>query len=128
MMMRLRIFLPSQIYLTEETGKIIGRSISGEFCLLPRHRDYVTALPPGILAHYPADGTEKFLAVDGGILVKQGQEILLAAGRVVAGGLGELEQEVATMLASQDQQEKKTMASIARLEAGFLRRFLEFRA
>jgi F-type H+-transporting ATPase subunit epsilon len=122
----LKIYLPSGIFLETIVGKVKGESPAGEFCLLPRHIDYVTALVPGILSYTNLDGREFFLALDNGILAKQGQEVMIAARRAVAGELGMLNQEVEKMLLAMNEREKLNKSAVAKLEAGFLRRFIEF--
>jgi F-type H+-transporting ATPase subunit epsilon len=124
--MRLKISLPSGAFMDEETIKIVAESPRGEFCLLPRHVDYVTALIPGILSYHTAQGEEVFLAVDHGILVKQGDHVFVSARHALQGALGELDTEVDRMISEVDEKETATRTSVARLEAGFVRRFLEF--
>lgn len=122
----LKIYLPSCIFLEGKVSKVKGESPAGEFCLLPRHIDYVTALVPSIFSYTKLDGREAFLALDNGILAKQGQEVKIAARRAVAGELGMLNQEVEKMLKARNEREKMNKSAVAKLEAGFLRRFLEF--
>ena len=123
----LKIYLPSGIFLEVKVGKVKGESPAGGFCLLPRHIDYVTALVPSIFSYTSLDGRESFLALDNGILTKQGQEVVIAARRAVVGELGTLHQEVEKMLAASEEREKMNKSAVAKLEAGFLRRFMEFR-
>jgi len=122
----LTLFLPSEVFLEAEVSKVIGESAEGSFCLLPRHIDYLTALVPGILSYILPSGQENFLAVDGGLLVKQQDRVLVVTRRAVRGALGQLQQEVESMLFDLDDKEKSTRTALARLEAGILRRFMEF--
>lgn len=124
--MRLRIVLPSSVFLDEEVTKVVAESPAGSFCLLPRHIDFVSALIPGILSYWTLQGEERFLAVERGILIKEGDRVLIAARHAVGGVLGELKQEVDRMIFEVDERERKTRSSVARLEAGFVRRFMEF--
>jgi len=124
--MNLKIVLPSGVFLDERIVKVTAESPAGEFCLLPRHIDYFTAISQGILSYTTPAGEEYFLAVDGGLLAKQGGEVFVAAGQAVAGALGELQKEVEAMHTQEDERDKTTRAAMARLEAGFLRRFMEF--
>ena len=124
--MHLTLFLPSEIFLNNKVDKIIGESPAGSFCLLPRHLDYLTALVPGILCYILPSGEENFLALDGGLLVKQQDRVLVVTRRAVRGALGQLQKEVESMLTDVDEKEKTTRTAMERLEAGFLRRFMEF--
>ncbi|MBU0946447.1 MAG: F0F1 ATP synthase subunit epsilon [Proteobacteria bacterium] len=124
--MDLKIYLPAGIFIEEKVAKVKGESPVGGFCLLPRHVDYVTALVSGIFSYTDLAGKEFFLALDNGILVKKGQEVMVAARQAVAGELGMLNQEVEKMLEARKEREKLNRTTVAKLEAGFLRRFMEF--
>jgi len=124
--MRLKIFLPTEMFLDEEVRKVVGEGAGGSFCLLPRHIDYVTALAPGILSYESGGGGEKFLAVNRGILVKQGEAVLVATRLAQAGVLGELEDEVRKMILQEDEKEKMARSAAAGMEANFVRGMLEF--
>ncbi len=123
--MKLRINLPSGIFLEEEVGSVIAESVNGRFCLLQRHIDMTTILAPGLLS-YRIDGMDSYLAVDHGVLVKQGHDVNVAARAAVAGELGFLEREIKRMQKEIDEQERITRSAVARLEADFVRRFMEF--
>lgn len=125
-MITLEIFLPTAKFLEEKVAQIRGEGLDGEFCLKPKHIDYATALRPGIFSYVSATGKEHFLAIDHGILVKQGPEVMIATRRTVAGELGQLEKEVENMLTEREEQEKQSRSAVAKLEIGFIKRFLEF--
>jgi len=124
-MILLKIYLPAACFLEQQVVKVKGESPLGEFCLKPRHIDYVTALVPGIFSYMTAEGKEFFLAMDSGTLVKQGNQVFVATRRAVAGELGHLNLEIEQMLISQDDRERQNRSSVARLEAGFLRCCME---
>jgi len=124
--LRLKIFLPSEVFLNEEVSKVVGEGPMGSFCLLPRHIDYVTALVPGIMSYHATESGEHFLAVHRGILVKQGDLVLVSTRQAVSGGLGKLQEEVKRMIVVVDEKEQMTRSACARLEASLVRRFVEF--
>lgn len=124
--MDLKIYLPSGIFLENKASKVKGESPEGAFCLLPHHIDYIIALIPSIFTYSDLSGQEFFFALDNGILVKQGPEVMIASRRAVAGKLGMLHQEVGKMILAREEREKIIKSAVARLEAGFLRRFMEF--
>jgi len=123
--MKLRINLPSGVFLEEEVGAVVAETAHGRFCLLQRHIDMSAVLVPGLF-NYRIDGVDTYLAVDRGVLVKQGHEVNVAARAAVAGELGSLEREVKRMLEEVDEQERITRSAVAKLEADFVRRFMEF--
>lgn len=125
--MKLTIHEPAEIFLDEAVVKVKAESPAGCFTLLPRHIDLATALVPGILSYETPEGGEVFLAVNGGILVKQGARVAVATQLAVRGDLGLLTRTIETLLVEADERERKTRAAVARLEADFVRRFMEFR-
>jgi F-type H+-transporting ATPase subunit epsilon len=122
----LTIYLPTEVFLDTQVKKVVAESPAGCFCLLPRHIDYATALVACILSYLSAADEEKFLAVESGILVKQGDKILICAHKAISGSLGKLKPEIEKISAIADTKEKKTRSAVARLEADFIRRFVEF--
>lgn len=130
--MRLKVMLPNEILVDEEVSKVVAEGENGSFCLLPRHVDFVSALVPGILAFVPEEGGdgdgEEFVAVDEGVLVKLGGEVLVSVRNAVAGaGLGELRKTVREKFAVLDDRQRSARSAVAGLEAGFVRRFIELR-
>ena len=125
--MKLKILLPTEILVDEEVTKVIAAGGNGSFCLLPRHIDFVAALAPGLLSFVKADdGSEEFLAVDEGILVKCGPEVLVSTPKAVRGPeLGTLQEMVEKTFKVLTNQEKQARSALANLEANFIRRFLK---
>jgi len=124
--MKLKIILPDNVFLDETVDKVISESPSGSFCIRPGHIDYVTALVPGILSYTTFEDREHFLALDGGLLVKNADQVLISSRNAVSGDLGTLRDHVARMITDISEKERKTRTSMARLEADFIRRFMEF--
>jgi F-type H+-transporting ATPase subunit epsilon len=124
--MRLRILLPSMVLADTPARKVTAEGLHGSFTILPRHVDVLAALAPGLLAYEPVDGGEAFAAVDGGLLVKHGEDVLISTARAVVGDdLGTLRQTVDREFLAVDDRERATRGVMARLEADFIRRFLE---
>jgi F-type H+-transporting ATPase subunit epsilon len=124
--MRLKVLLPTEILIDVEVTKVVAEAENGLFGLLPRHIDFVAALAPGLLAFESAAGQEEFLAVDEGILVKCGAEVLVSTRNAALGpDLGTLRQTVEAQFRVLDEREKMTRSALARLEADLVRRFIE---
>lgn len=127
-MMRLKVMLPSEILVEGPVGKIIAEAATGSFCLLPRHADLIAELVPGILRFFSQEGGEELLAVDEGVLVKYGATVLVSVRNAVGGApLGQLRQLVDQRFEQLDEQQRKARATMARLEAGFVRQFIQLR-
>jgi F-type H+-transporting ATPase subunit epsilon len=123
-LMSLKVLLPFQIF-AQETGvsRIVAETPAGSFGLLPHRLDCVAALAPGILTYETEAGGEVYFAVDHGVLVKTGQEVLVSVRRALRGtDLGRLRESVEREFMALDESEKSLRSVVAKLEAGFLRR------
>lgn len=126
--MNLKIMLPAEILIDNEVTKIVAEAENGYFCLLPHHVDFVAALIPGIFLYEAMGSRENYLAIDGGTLVKRGEEVLVSIrNAVTAPELGTLKLVVDEQFEELDEKEKKARTAAARLEVDLLRRFLELR-
>jgi len=125
MTMRVKLILPSGVFLEQDAVKVVAEAQDGSFCLLPRHIDFVAALVPGILALMSTDGEETFIAIDEGILVKHGPEVLVSTGNALRGRLGELQQAVFGQFRELGEQEQQARLALDRLEASLVHQIIE---
>jgi F-type H+-transporting ATPase subunit epsilon len=124
--MKLRVLLPSHIFLDEDVSKVTAEGEEGFFCLLPRHVDYTAALVPGLLSYESPDGEENILAVDEGILVKYGDTVLVSVRNAARGrSLGTLKPDVEEELEALEEREKLARTAAAKLEANLVRKFMD---
>jgi len=124
--MKLKILLPTEVFLEQDVTKIVAEAQNGSFCLLPQHIDFVAALSPGLLSYEDTEGEEVFLAVDEGVLVKRGDRVFLSSRNAIRGpNLGMLERTVEETFMVLDDREKTARSAVAKIEASFVRRFLE---
>ncbi|MFP4477233.1 MAG: F0F1 ATP synthase subunit epsilon [Desulfatibacillaceae bacterium] len=134
--MRLRILLPTRVFLDTRVTKVVAEGSEGAFGILPGHADWVSAIVPGILVYVPEQAEapsrdfveEVFVAVDEGALVKVGRDLFVSVRDAVQGpDLGELERTVVEKYMQHDERERTAKTAMARIQAGFIRRFLEVR-
>lgn len=122
--MNLKVLLPFEVF-AEKSGvsRILAETRQGSFGLLPRRLDCVLALVPGILIYETEAQGEVCLAVDEGVLVKAGPDVLVSVRRALGGtDLGRLRQAVEREFLTQDEDEQSMRQVMAKLESGFLRR------
>jgi len=123
--MKLKVLLPTQVFLEQEVRKISGEALNGSFTILPRHLDFVTVLQPGLL-YFESNEKETFLAVDKGVLLKAGAEVLASVKNAVkAEDLKDVRQKVEQRYQELNEREKKSRSVLAKFESDFIRRFLE---
>lgn len=126
MTMELKLSVPTAVLLKQAVLKINSEAANGNFCVLPRHTDYVTALVPGIMIFTDTAGKELYFANDHGLLVKRGNEVFISARRAIQGAdLGSLRQAVREQFEKLNENDRTCQAAVAGLEANFLRKFLE---
>lgn len=122
--MQFKLLLPTEILVDEPIVKLIAEAYDGYFCLLPRHRDFVAALAPGVLAFHDNSGTEYFAAIDEGVLVKCERSVMVSAYNGVRGDdLDRLQELVDDTYLQLNEHERKARTALSRLEAGTLRKF-----
>jgi F-type H+-transporting ATPase subunit epsilon len=125
MLMNLKVLLPFQVF-AEQTGvtRIVAETREGSFGLLPHRLDCVAALVPGILIYQTEVGGEVLVAVDEGVLVKTGADVVVSVRRAIGGtDLGQLHAAVAKEFLTLDENEQSVRTAVVKLETGFLRRF-----
>lgn len=126
--MKLKVLLPFRVF-AEKTGvlRIVAESRAGSFGLLPHRLDCVAALAPGILVFETEAEGEVCMAVDEGVLVKSGADVLVSVRNAIGGtDLDKLRALVEQEFMNLDQQEKTVRSVLAKLESGFIRRFTAF--
>jgi F-type H+-transporting ATPase subunit epsilon len=123
--MTLTVLLPFQVFARKtDVLRIVAETGAGSFGLLPHRLDCVAALPPGILIYETQAEGEVYLAVDEGVLVKTGPDVLVSVRRALGGtDLGQLRHSVEREFLTLNEQEQSVRSVMAKLEAGFVRRF-----
>jgi F-type H+-transporting ATPase subunit epsilon len=124
----LKILLPSKVFVEQKGVKrITARTIQGSFGILPHRLDCAAALVPGILTYETPAGVEVYLAVDQGVLVKAGMDVLVSVRNAIGGtDLAKLHEAVEREFLNLDEQEKNVRSVLARMESGFIRRLMRF--
>ena len=126
--MHLKILLPFKVFADiSNVSNIVMETSKGSYGLLPQRLDCVAALVPGIFM-YEINGAAKYLAVDTGVMVKAGSEVLVSVRNAIGGGdLGKLSELVKNEFIKQDETESSMRAVSLKLESGFIYSFDKFR-
>jgi F-type H+-transporting ATPase subunit epsilon len=126
--MTLKVLLPFQVF-TEKANvtRIVADTLAGSIGLLPNRLDCVAALSPGILVIETENEEETYVAIDEGVLVKAGGDVLVSVRNAIGGTeLGELREAVEREFLTLDEHEESVRAVLARMESGFIRRIADF--
>ncbi|CAN5297562.1 F0F1 ATP synthase subunit epsilon [soil metagenome] len=127
-LMHLKVLLPFQIF-AEKSGvsRLVVETRQGSVGLLPRRLDCVTALAPGILVFETEAEGEVYVAVDEGVLVKTGPEVLVSVRNAIGGtSLGQLRQVVEREFLNLNEREQSVRSMMAKMESALIRRLAEF--
>ena len=127
-LMNLKILLPFQIF-AEQTGvsRIVAETRECSFGFLPHRLDCVASLTPGILIYEHEGDDEVYVAVDEGVLVKTGLDVLVSVRNAIGGtDLGQLREAVEREFLNLNEREQSVRSVMAKMESGFIRRFAEF--
>jgi F-type H+-transporting ATPase subunit epsilon len=124
-LMHLKVLLPFQVFAEKtDVARIVAETREGSFGLLPHRLDCVAALVPGILIYQTESAGEVLVAVDEGVLVKTGMDVLVSVRRAIGGtDLAQLHTAVEKEFLTLDENEQSVRTAVAKLETGFLRRF-----
>jgi F-type H+-transporting ATPase subunit epsilon len=125
--MQLEILLPSGVFASiANVLRIVVMTPAGSFGLLPHRLDCATVLAPGLLTYATGASGEVHLAIDAGVLVKTGADVLVCVRHAIAGAdLGHLHQAVEQEMLHLSDQEQSNRTTLARLESGLIRSFVE---
>jgi len=126
--MNLKVLLPFDVF-AEKSGvtRIVAETREGSFGLLPHRLDCVAALAPGILIYENEAEGEVYVAVDEGVLIKTGLDVLVSVRNAIAGtDLRQLREAVEREFLNLDERERNVRSALAKMESGFIRRLAEF--
>jgi F-type H+-transporting ATPase subunit epsilon len=124
MFMHLKVLLPYGIFADQDgVVRIVAETRDGSCGLLPRRLDCVAALVPGILVYQCDSQPETYVAVDEGMLIKTGREVLIAVRRAVGGAdVGQLRSAVAREFLQRDAAQKSLRSSLLKIESSLFSR------
>jgi F-type H+-transporting ATPase subunit epsilon len=127
--MDLKILLPFRIFAEiKNVSSIVAETSEGFFGLLPQRLDCVAALVPGIFTYETETKSIHYLAVDEGVLVKAGTQVLVSVRNAIGGAdLGKLRESVENEFMKLDDNEKNVRSVMAKMESGFIYRLEKFR-
>ena len=126
--MHLRILLPSEVFADKpDVVRITANTSAGSLGLLEHRLDCVAALVPGIMTYETKQDGVVYLALDEGVIVKTGADVLVSVRQAIGGeDLGKLRDAVKSTFLALDKEERSVRDAVTKMEAGFIGRFAEF--
>jgi F-type H+-transporting ATPase subunit epsilon len=127
--MKLVIATPDAVVASyEDVASIRAEDESGEFGILPRHADFLTALSVSVVGWRHMDGRQRYCAVRGGLLtVSGGREVAIATREAIPGDdLAALEAIVRGKLAKEAEEERQARAHAGDLRIQAIRQIISY--
>lgn len=127
-LMHLKILLPTQIFADKHSVlRIVAETREGSFGLLPHRLDCIAALVPGILIYESEGEGEVYVAVEEGVLVKTGQDVVVSIRNAISGvDLNQIHDAVEREFLNQNEWEQSVRSAVAKMESSITRHFVEF--
>ncbi len=125
--MHLKILLPFQVFANKKSVKrIVVDTRDGSIGLWPHRLDCVVPLAPGILIYEIENEGEIVAAIDEGVLVKTGLDVLVSVRNAIAGtDLGHLQAAVKKEFLTLDEQRQNVRSTMAKMETNIVRQLVE---
>jgi len=127
-LINLKILLPFKVFMeTKDVKRIVAETDDGQYGFLPQRLDCVAALVPGIFTYETTTGGLKYIAVDEGILVKAGTEVMVSVRNAIGGAdLGKLHESVEKEFKDLDDNERNVRSVMAKMESSFILKLKKF--
>ncbi len=124
----LKVLLPFAVFAEKsDVARIVAETRAGSFGLLPHRLDCVAALVPGILIYETTAEGEVYVAVDEGVLIKTGLDVLVSVRNAITGtDLVVLRDRVEREFLELTEREQGVRSVMEKMESGFIRRLVRF--
>jgi F-type H+-transporting ATPase subunit epsilon len=113
----LEILVPDAVVLNTRVIDVQAADASGRFGLRPGHERFITVLAPSLLVYTDQGGQERYAAVDGGVLLLEGDLVAVVTREaVLADRLEDVAQHVAEILDTRRRQEQHARVEFDELQ------------
>lgn len=121
----LRILLPYGVLLSApDVVRIVLETRNGSYGFWPNRLDCTAALVPGILTYETTSGGVEYIAIDEGVVIKTGRNVVISVRNAITGKeLGKLKESVEAEFLNLEEREKTVRTALSKLESGFIRNF-----
>lgn len=125
--MNLNILLPNKVFAKHKNvSRVVVETLEGSYGILPNRLDCAAALAPGILTYQIESTKEVYIAIDQGVLVKKGNDVLVSVRQAIQGiELNQLRDAIKTEFLTLDEKQQEIRFAMDKLESSFLQRLTE---
>ncbi len=122
MTLGLEILVPDAVVLTIRVVAVQAADATGRFGLRPGHEPFVTVLAPSLLVYTDEGGRERYAAVDGGVLVLEGDQVsVVTREAILADTLEDVAVTAAAILDARRRQEEHARVEFDELQTALVR-------
>jgi F-type H+-transporting ATPase subunit epsilon len=113
----LQILVPDTVILDTRVIAVQACDASGRFGLRAGHEPFVTTLSPSLLIYTDEEGRERYAAVDGGVMLLEGNRVsVVTREAVLADRLEDVAKQAAAILDIRHQEERRARAEFHELQ------------
>jgi F-type H+-transporting ATPase subunit epsilon len=118
----LDILVPDAVVLSTRVVGVQAADATGRFGLRPGHERFVTVLVPSLLVFTDEAGVERYAAVDGGVLLLDGDRVsVVTREAVLADRLEDVAGQAASILDARRRQERQARAEFDELQTALVK-------
>ncbi len=125
--MKLRVLTPTEVILEQDVVHVTAEDSTGSLGIRSGHAALVTPLVPGVVMARGTDGTERYVAVNGGVMLVGGDTIEVVSRHAVADNdLHHLQDTVVAGFEKEVQGDRTNRAAFEKLRMSFMRGVLDY--
>jgi F-type H+-transporting ATPase subunit epsilon len=122
----LQILVPDAVVLDTRVTAVQAGDATGRFGLRVGHEPFVTALSPSLLVYTDEEGRERYAAVDGGVLLLEGNRVsVVTQEAVLAERLEEVAERAAAILDIRQREERRARAEFHELQTALVKQLAQ---
>lgn len=122
MTLGLEILVPDAVVLDTRVTGVQAADATGRFGLRPGHERFVAVLAPALLVYTDEAGRERYAAVDGGVLVLEGDRVsVVTREAVLADRLEDVAETAAAILDTRRRQEEHARSEFDELQTALVK-------
>lgn len=124
--MKLRVLTPTEVVLEQDVIHVTAEDPTGSLGIRPGHTSLVTPLVASIVTARAPGGSERYVAVDGGVMLVAGDVVEIVARRAVASqDLAHLEGTVLEEFDKEEQLSRGNRLAFEKMRLGLMRHVIE---
>lgn len=124
--MKLRVLTPSEVILEQDVTHVTAEDPTGSLGIRPGHATLMTPLVPGIVIARSESGSQRYVAVNGGVMLVDSNTVEIVSRQAVTGtNRAELETKVVAGFEKDNDDDRANRAAFEKLRISFMRGVVE---